>query len=297
MPHYSKIETPSHCPSCDSDLIQDGAFIRCTNLGCPSRLERRILYWTRSLELDGIGEKLAQQLCSEGLVKSLSDLYVLEISDLSNLERMALKSATNVINQLESSKKMSLSQFLSALGIPGIGPELASLVADKVSTIDNLLYLVNTRNEYGDSDEISPAIMQLTEIDGIGDKVANQILEGLALRMETVLKLQTHLEIYSESKPLDIGSLSGYTFCITGTLTRSRKEIALLIKSNGGKVVTSVSKNLDYLVAGESAGSKLVTANKLGVQVIDEEQLNDMLEQDDELNVKRENTQKSLMDF
>ena len=168
---------------------------------------------------------------------------------------------------------------------------------NKVSTIDNLLYLVNTRNEYGDSDEISPAIMQLTEIDGIGDKVANQILEGLALRMETVLKLQTHLEIYSESKPLDIGSLSGYTFCITGTLTRSRKEIALLIKSNGGKVVTSVSKNLDYLVAGESAGSKLVTANKLGVQVIDEEQLNDMLEQDDELNIKRENTQKSLMDF
>ena len=297
LPHYSKIETPSHCPSCDSDLIQDGAFIRCTNLNCPSRLERRILYWTRSLELDGIGEKLAQQLCSEGLVKSLSDLYVLEISDLSNLERMALKSATNVINQLESSKKMSLSQFLSALGIPGIGPELASLVADKVSTIDNLLYLVNTRNEYGDSDEISPAIMQLTEIDGIGDKVANQILEGLALRMETVLKLQTHLEIYSESKSLDIGSLSGYTFCITGTLTRSRKEIALLIKSNGGKVVTSVSKNLDYLVAGESAGSKLVTANKLGVQVIDEEQLNDMLEQDDELNIKRENTQKSLMDF
>ena len=139
--------------------------------------------------------------------------------------------------------------------------------------------------------------MQLTEIDGIGDRVANQILEGLALRMETVLKLQTHLEIYSESKPLDTGSLFGYTFCITGTLTRSRKETALLIKSNGGKVVTSVSKNLDYLVAGESAGSKLVTANKLGVQVLDEEQLNDMLEQDGELNIKRGNTQKSLMDF
>ena len=295
LPDYSQIIIPTLCPRCDTNLIQDGAFIRCTNMNCPSRLERTILYWARSLEMDGIGEKLAQQLCSEGLVKSLPDLYNLKISDISNLERMGLKSATNVIKELESSKRISLSMFLSALGIPGIGPELATSVANQVTSIENLLYLVNQRNE--NIDENNSAVTQLIEIDGIGVKVANQILDGLTIRMDTVKKLQTHLDIYSESKPLSNGSLSGNTFCITGTLTRSRKEIALLIKSNGGKVVASVSKNLNYLLAGESAGSKLENAISLGVQVISESQLNEMLEIEmPDANVE-ENTQKSLMDF
>ena len=295
LPDYSQIIIPTLCPRCDTNLIQDGAFIRCTNMNCPSRLERTILYWARSLEMDGIGEKLAQQLCSEGLVESLPDLYNLEISDISNLERMGLKSATNVIKELESSKRISLSMFLSALGIPGIGPELATSVANQVTSIDNLLYLVNQRNENIGGN--NSAVTQLIEIDGIGVKVANQILDGLTIRMDTVKKLQTHLDIYSESKPLSNGSLSGNTFCITGTLTRSRKEIALLIKSNGGKVVASVSKNLNYLLAGESAGSKLENAISLGVQVISESQLNEMLEIEmPDANVE-ENTQKSLMDF
>ena len=295
LPDYSQIIIPTLCPRCDTNLIQDGAFIRCTNMNCPSRLERTILYWARSLEMDGIGEKLAQQLCSEGLVKSLPDLYNLEISDISNLERMGLKSATNVIKELESSKRISLSMFLSALGIPGIGPELATSVANQVTSIENLLYLVNQRNE--NIDEDNSAVTQLIEIDGIGVKVANQILDGLTIRMDTVKKLQTHLDIYSESKPLSNGSLSGNTFCITGTLTRSRKEIALLIKSNGGKVVGSVSKNLNYLLAGESAGTKLENAISLGVQVISESQLNEMLEiAMSDANLE-ENTQKSLMDF
>ena len=295
LPDYSQIIIPTLCPRCDTNLIQDGAFIRCTNMNCPSRLERTILYWARSLEMDGIGEKLAQQLCSEGLVKSLPDLYNLEISDISNLERMGLKSATNVIKELESSKRISLSMFLSALGIPGIGPELATSVANQVTSIENLLYLVNQRNE--NIDENNSAVTQLIEIDGIGVKVANQILDGLSIRMDMVKKLQTHLDIYSESKPLSNGSLSGNTFCITGTLTRSRKEIALLIKSNGGKVVASVSKNLNYLLAGESAGSKLENAISLGVQVISESQLNEMLEIEMPAANVEENTQKSLMDF
>jgi len=295
LPDYSQIIIPTLCPRCDTNLIQDGAFIRCTNMNCPSRLERTILYWARSLEMDGIGEKLAQQLCSEGLVKSLPDLYNLEISDISNLERMGLKSATNVIKELESSKRISLNMFLSALGIPGIGPELATSVANQVTSIENLLYLVNQRNE--NIDQNNSAVTQLIEIDGIGVKVANQILDGLTIRMDTVKKLQTHLDIYSESKPLSNGSLSGNTFCITGTLTRSRKEIALLIKSNGGKVVGSVSKNLNYLLAGESAGTKLENAISLGVQVISESQLNEMLEiAMSDANLE-ENTQKSLMDF
>jgi DNA ligase (NAD+) len=208
---------------------------------------------------------------------------------------------------------MPLSKFLSALGIPGIGPELATSVATKVSSIENLLILVNERNEEIEGN--NSAIDRLIEIDGIGAKVASQILDGLAIRADTVQRLQSHLEIYSESKPLPNGSLVGNTFCITGTLTRSRKEIALLIKSNGGKIVNSVSKNLSYLVAGDSAGSKLENANRLGVEVINESQLNEMLEAEEVTfsfnesqlnemleaeevtNISEENAQKSLMDF
>ena len=208
---------------------------------------------------------------------------------------MGIKSATNVIGELESSKKMSLSKFLSALGIPGIGPEIATSVATKVSSIENLLILANKRNE--DFEETNSAINLLIEIDGIGEKVANQILDGLAIRMDMVQRLQSHLEIYSELKPVSNGSLTGNTFCITGTLTRSRKEIALLIKSNGGKIVSSVSKNLSYLVAGESAGSKLQNANRLGVEVINENQLNEMLEVEEVTILSKEKSQKSLMDF
>ena len=295
LPEYSQIIIPTLCPRCKTNLVHDGAFIRCINLGCPSRLERTVLYWARSLELDGIGEKLVQQLCSEGLVKSLPDLYQLKVSDISSLERMGVKSASNVIRELESSKKMPLSKFLSALGIPGIGPELATSVATKVSSIENLLILVNERNEEIEGN--NSAIAQLIEIDGIGAKVASQILDGLAIRADTVQRLQSHLEIYSESKPLPNGSLVGNTFCITGTLTRSRKEIALLIKSNGGKIVTSVSKNLSYLLAGDSAGSKLENANRLGVEVINESQLNEMLDVKEDTNISEEKTQKSLTDF
>jgi DNA ligase (NAD+) len=295
LPEYSQIIIPTLCPRCETNLIHDGAFIRCINMNCPSRLERTVLYWARSLELDGVGEKLVQQLCSEGLVKSLPDLYELKVSEISSLERMGIKSASNVIRELESSKKMSLSKFLSALGIPGIGPELATSVATKVSSIENLLILVNKRNE--EMVENNSAIDQLIEIDGIGAKVASQILDGLAIRMDTVRRLQSHLEIHSEATPLSNGSLIGNTFCITGTLTRSRKEIALLIKSNGGKIVNSVSKNLSYLVAGDSAGSKLENANRLGVEVINESQLNEMLEAEEVTNISEENAQKSLMDF
>ena len=295
LPEYSQIIIPTLCPRCETNLTHDGAFIRCINMNCPSRLERTVLYWARSLELDGVGEKLVQQLCSEGLVKSLPDLYELKVSDISSLERMGIKSASNVIRELESSKKMSLSKFLSALGIPGIGPELATSVATKVSSIENLLILVNKRNE--EIVENNSAIDQLIEIDGIGAKVASQILDGLAIRMDTVRRLQSHLEIHSETKPLSNGSLIGNTFCITGTLARSRKEIALLIKSNGGKIVNSVSKNLSYLVAGDSAGSKLENANRLGVEVINESQLNEMLEAEEVTNISEENAQKSLMDF
>jgi DNA ligase (NAD+) len=261
------------------------------------------LYWCRALELDGIGEKLAEQLCTQGLVKSLPDLYTLNIEKVSGLERMALKSATNVIKQLESSKDLSLGKFLSALGLPGIGPEIAISVASKVKTIENLLELVSLRNEEPGRDNEgvlyrhNRAVRELTEIDGVGETVARQILDGLALRIDSVLELSRQLHISPELKSKSVGHLNGSTFCITGTLTIPRKEIMLLIKSNGGKVVTSVSKNLTYLISGESSGSKLESAKNLGVTIITEDELVKLLEIEKSIQDTSINTQKSLMDF
>ena len=304
LPNHSSIIIPSSCPRCSTKLIEDGAFIRCSNLNCPSRLERTILYWCRALEMDGIGEKLAEQLCSQGLVQSLPDLYRLNVSDISNLERMALKSATNVVNELEASRNLTLGKFLSALGLPGIGPEIAISVATKVETIENLLQLVALRTEEIDIDaEGKPlhkhnrAIRELIEIDGVGETVANQILDGLGIRIEIVLDLSQQLQIYPELKSASGGHLTGSTFCITGTLTRPRKEIALSIKARGGKVVSSISGNLNYLIAGESAGSKLEDAKKLGITILSEDELNKILKLKKLSLESSVNTQKSLNDF
>ena len=303
LPPHTSILIPSLCPRCSTKLIEEGAFIRCTNLNCPSRLERTILYWCRALELDGIGEKLAEQLCSQGLVKSLPDLYRLNIRDVSSLERMATKSATNVIKELESSKNLTLGKFLSAFGLPGIGPEIATSVATKVETIENLLELVSLRNEEigRDNEGIlykhNRAVRELTEIDGVGETVARQILDGLALRIDSVLELSNQLYISPELKSKSVGHLNGSTFCITGTLTLPRKEIVLLIKSNGGKVVSSVSNNLTYLISGESSGSKLENAKNLGVTILTEDEFSKLLQSEKPNEGSSTNIQKSLMDF
>jgi DNA ligase (NAD+) len=270
LPARSQVELPTECPRCSTTLIEDGAFIRCTNIHCQSRLERRILYWCRTLGMDGIGEKLAEQLCSSGLVGSIADLYRLggREQELLGLDRMAEKSANNLLEELEAARSMTLSTFISALGLPRIGPEVASLVCTEVRTLEDLMQMPMERES---------AVERLTKIDRIGETVANLLLDGVSDRRDSILDLHQQIEIsQSEPKSAD-GPLSGLSFCISGALSRPRKEIALSIKSEGGKVVSSVSGRLDYLVAGESAGSKLGKANRLGVRVISESELGDLL--------------------
>ena len=140
LPEATEILVPTKCPRCETTLVVDGAFLKCNNLDCPSRLERTILYWCRKLELDGIGEKLAEQLCSSGLVSSLADLYRLDErkKELLSLDRMAEKSANNILKQLENSKPMTLSTFISALGLPRIGPEIATLICSEAVSYTHL---------------------------------------------------------------------------------------------------------------------------------------------------------------
>jgi DNA ligase (NAD+) len=218
--------------------------------------------------MDGIGEKLAEQLCSSGLVSNLADLYRLEEGDLLGLERMAEKSAGNILDELEASRSMTLSKFISALGLPRIGPEIASLVCSEVRTMEQLMGMLENRDQ---------SIQRLTSIDRIGETVAALLLDGISERKSDIIDLHSHLEIVEEENMDKEGLLSGSTFCITGTLSRPRKEIALSIKSEGGKIVSSVSGKLDYLVAGESAGTKLDKASRLGVRVLSEEDLDSLM--------------------
>ena len=270
IPIRATIETPTICPRCSSELEEEGAFIRCINIECPARLERAILYWCRKLGMDGIGEKLAEQLCSSGMVSSLADLYRLEEreKELIGLDRMAEKSAKNILNELRTTRKMTLIDFISALGLPRIGPEIATLVCSEMQTFEDLMGMIDDR---------SAAIERLVSIDRIGETVAQLLLDGISDRRDSILDLYSQIEIIEGGELNSKGPLSGSTFCITGTLTRPRKEIALSIKSEGGKVVSSVSGNLHYLVAGASAGSKMDKARRLGVRVISETELDDLL--------------------
>lgn len=224
--------------------------------------------------MDGIGEKLAESLCERGLVSNLPDLYRLQHSDIENLERMGSKSAANIISQIEETRLIDLATFLSALGLPGIGPELATGFAQQIGTIEQLFEVLNNP-EF--------AIQTLVDIDGVGETVASSFIDGLIERREMVTDLSEVLTITSTEMVEQTGSLLGLTFCITGTMSRSRKEIALMIKSSGGKVVSTVSGKLNYLVAGESAGSKLEKARRLEVKVLSEAELQLFLDSDSQI--------------
>ena len=267
LPTGAPPQIPDECPECSTELKLDGAFLRCSNLSCPARLARSILYWCRALEMDGIGEKLVDQLCEAGLVKTIPDLYRLTSEQVQDLERMAEKSANNVISQLDATREMALDTFLSALGLPGIGPELATAFAGEICTMEALINL----NE-GD-------IERLIAIEGVGNTVAYSLMAGIADRSEMLEDFNRILTINEVAKTeAPSGPLVGLTFCITGTLTRPRKEIALQIKAAGGKVVSAVSGKLDYLVAGENAGSKLEKAKRLDVSILNEAEWEAMLQ-------------------
>jgi len=271
LPQRRTITPPEACPACEGPIEIEGAFIRCTDVQCSARLGRSILYYCRALEMDGIGEKLVEQLIDEGRISSIPDLYRLDEQMLLSLDRMGQKSADNVLNEIQKSRSMTFSKFLSALGLPGIGPELASAISTHFAQPEKLLQWVE------ESHDDSSRIAELTSIDGVGEIVALQLRDGIHLRRDFIHDLLTQLTITEETQVAAGGPFEGMTFCVTGTLSESRKSIQARIKAAGGKVVSSVSGNLSILVAGENAGSKLAKAEKHEVQVWDEKTLMEQL--------------------
>jgi len=258
---FHDIAIPEDCPACNRVLTMEGAFLRCLAMECDARTARSLTYWCRTLEMDGIGEKLIEALLEKNLIVTIADLYRLNHSQLSKLDRMGDKSANNVLDELAKTRTLNLAKFLHALGMERIGPEVATTISQHFISLEKTLHWIDE----GEDEE-------LTTIDGIGEKVAAIFREGISKR-RTLINELTELIIVVDETESSSGIFDGKSFCITGSLSRPRKEIALTIKSLGGKVVSGVSGNLDYLVAGESAGSKLEKAQNLGVIILDENEL------------------------
>jgi DNA ligase (NAD+) len=256
---------PKRCPECGSEVVRlpDEAIARCTGgLFCPAQRKQALLHFAsrRALDIEGLGEKLVDQLVDGRLVGTAADLYKLRLEDLASLERMGEKSAQNLLDQLETSKRTTLARFIYALGIRNVGEATARDLASHFGALEPLL----------DADE-----ERLQEVPDVGPVVAMSIRRFFAERhnREVVHALRRAGVRWEEGrrKAAAAGPGAGKTFVLTGTLpSMTREEAAELIESRGGKVTGSVSKKTDYVVAGAEPGAKLAKAEALGVAVLDE---------------------------
>ena len=265
-----KFQMPSQCPVCGGAVVREEgeAASRCINTNCPKRLKESVLHFASRgvMNIDGMGEALVDQLVDKGIVTSVADLYDLNSEKLLGLERMGPKSAANVLRNIENSKANPLPRVLSSLGIRFVGERTAELLAE----------------EFAGMDAIAAAeVEQLQEAQEVGPKVAESVFRFFRepRNRELVERLRAaglHFE-HKSSRPTG-GAVQGLSFVLTGTLPAlPREEAKRLIEIAGGKVTGSVSKKTNYVVAGEDSGSKLVKARALGVAVIDEAHLLDLL--------------------
>ncbi len=261
------------CPVCGSHVVraEGEAAIRCSGgLYCPAQRKQALLHFAsrRAMDIEGLGEKLVDQLVDQGIVHTPADLYKLGMGKVANLERMAEKSAANLLAAIEKSKRTTLARFVFALGIRNVGETTAKDVARHFGSLDALMA----------ADE--EALMQVPDV---GPVVAQSIAQFFAEphNREVVEQLRAGGVIWEETAPQrkQPGALAGKTFVLTGTLPgMSRDEAKDRIEAAGGKVSGSVSKKTDYVVAGAEPGSKFIKAQELGITILDEEGLLRLLE-------------------
>ena len=262
-------EMPTHCPICGEPVFrpEGEAVTRCVNARCPALALEHIIHWSSksAMDIDGLGEKVATRLFDLGLIKDVADVYKLRAEELVPLDGFAQKSAENLINAIEKSKEQPFSRVLYALGIRHVGAVTAQLIAGRFGGEDLMRGV---------------SVEQLAEIKGVGKVVAAAVVEYFSLEdnrdlvrrlMEAELDFQKE-----ESGPVD-GPLVGKRVVITGTLSRPRGEYVEMVEAAGGTFTSSVSKNTDYVLAGEEAGSKLEKARQLGVPVLDERGFEELL--------------------
>jgi len=260
-----KISFPTSCPSCGETITrpEGEAAWRCLNMACPAQVEGRLFHFASkgAFDIEGLGEKLAAQLHAQGLVHDPADLFFLTKEQLVPLERMADKKAQNLLDNIDRSRRAELPRVIYALGIIGVGETVARILAEHFRSFGKLE---------------RAAVDELTAINGIGPVIAENIAEFFARESnrQMIAKLRRGgVELPDYESKSEGGRLSGKTFVITGTLSKPRNHFKNLIEQNGGKVVGSVSGNTDYVLCGLDPGSKLEKARKLGVSVLDEDQL------------------------
>ncbi|MGD0517965.1 MAG: NAD-dependent DNA ligase LigA [Thermoguttaceae bacterium] len=268
-----KFVFPTACPECEAKLVKDegGVYIRCPNQNCPAQVKERIRYFAgrNAMDIEGLGDKLVDQLVNDGLVKNYGDLYRLEEKQdkLLNLERMGRKSVDNLLEGIEASKNRGLARLLNALSIRHVGSRVAAVLAEHFGTMEALM---SAKEE------------ELSEVNEIGPIIAASIFSFLHSKFgqETIADLKS-LGINMQSTAPARGqrrALEGKTLVVTGTLQKyTREEIEELITRHGGHAASSVSKKTDYVVAGENAGSKLDKAKQLGIEIISENEFEKLI--------------------
>ncbi|MAT70176.1 MAG: DNA ligase (NAD(+)) LigA [Planctomycetaceae bacterium] len=263
---------PTECPECGTALEKDegGVYIRCVNPSCPAQIGERLLYFASrsAMDIEGLGEKLADQLVAAGMVHQFADLYELTPERLTTLERMGQKSAEKLVAAIEGSKSRGLARLLNALSIRHVGATVARVLAENTGSIDALLAL--SEEELAGINEVGPIIAASV----------HQFLHSDAGQQAIAALRAAGLDMTAPLKPQEEtgGVLAGKSLVVTGTLEKyTREEIHGLIEQHGGRAASSVSKKTDYLVCGADAGSKLAKAEKLGVPVISEVEFEELI--------------------
>jgi DNA ligase (NAD+) len=268
-PHRAQpFSMPEKCPVCDEPVVRPPgeAIRRCVNISCPAQIKGSIEHFAakRAMDIDGLGTKLVEQLVDRQIIRDVADLYYIRKETLTGLERMADKSAGNIIEAIEASKHRPFARFINALGIRQVGEHAAGLLADRFDTVEKLM---------------SADTQLLLAIPEIGPEAASSITAffGDAKNQKTIAR------ILAAGMQLEYGKgsskkLAGLTFVFTGSLSAmSRDEARAKVEELGAKTASSISKKVSYVVAGEEAGSKLDKARQLGLKVLTEQEFLDLL--------------------
>jgi DNA ligase (NAD+) len=262
---HKSFHMPDTCPVCGTKVVraEGEADHRCVNANCPAKLRETILHFASRgvMNIDGMGDALVTQLNERGLVKNVADIYKLTKKDLLSLERFADKSAQNILDEIEASKKLPLERVIYGLGIRFVGERTAQFLAEHFGSMDALE---------------QASLEELQDVNEVGPRIAESIVEffSITANRKLVERLREAGLTLTGQKKQRGTKLAGKTFVLTGTLAHfTRDEAKKMIEDAGGKVTGSVSKKTDYVVAGADAGSKLDKANQLGVKVIDEKEM------------------------
>jgi DNA ligase (NAD+) len=266
-----KPKPPAKCPACATPTIKpdDSVWTICPNRrGCPGQVFQHIKHFVAVMDIEGFGEKLSARFLDEGLIRDQADIYDLTAERLVQLDRFGETSARNLVREIEVSKRQPFAIVLFALGLPEVGYITAQALAEHFGTIDALT---------------GASVEEIQEVEGVGPIVAERVAEELSEEptLDLIRRLRERglrFELSEEERRAEAGPLEGQTFVLTGTLpSLSREEATAMIRRAGGKVTGSVSKNTDYVVAGDSPGSKLAKAEELGTTVLDEDGLRELL--------------------